>query len=171
MPPAVWEGAWDGERPRRSRRDGLIPPAQAEPSARSLNNRGAATGGRPEASGSSPRARWWPGSAALGWAGPARRGRGLDSAIPPSRELSRGGGRWNGAWNPTARLDAKQRACARARAGSFWSGAATCWVTSARLMLLSVKWEREHPSPLGGSKLWHAELSRVASLEGRFGFS
>lgn len=42
---------------------------------------------------------------------------------------------------------------ARARALSGQVPPLPCWVTSARLMLLSVKWEREHPSPLGGSKL------------------
>lgn len=45
-----------------------------------------------------------------------REARGLDSAIPWARELS-GGGRQNGAWNPTAGLDAAKRACSRAISG------------------------------------------------------
>lgn len=116
---------WAG--PGRAGSARRLPPVLAgASSAWRLSNPGAARDGRPRAP------RRWTGCTAFGRDG----GRGLDSAIPQSRELS-GGGRWIGARNPTARLDAERRACSPAISGP--RPPLTC------LMLLSVKWEREHP--------------------------
>lgn len=99
-----------------------LPPAGAERSARSLSNPGAA----PMASLRllRPPARLLlDGRALQPWGRMARLGGGLSGepavwTAPSlgSRELS-GGGRRNGAWNPTAGLDAAKRACSRAISG------------------------------------------------------